>query len=985
MNRTKTILLAASALATLTIAGQANAQTAPAPAPGAAVVFLPGVSLDGAPPQCGTPGVNVPSTSAIGISADGSVVAGESTYSNCIVLWRNGVPELQPGFYPDPRFASSGNGFSRVTALSGNGRVVVGHGGESASQGSLLDYSVGAAQYWTAATDAQFIPVIERLTAAQFNASLASRLPGFVGTGFTAFGDVVRVPVGSAYVNNDGTYFAVNSAYSGDFRYPAAGAFSVQFDGRVLRWSPANGYQELPTFGDGLRMGATGIDGSGNRIVGQAYSLRLSPENEYLRRAFLWDSTTGLVRLPDLASSFANPSLVFESGATGISRDGTTVIGFSRAADGISHPVLWRGGAITDLGFVAGRTPTMGRRFDDNVHTPLAASAGGTVIVGRVGDDCCNGNTTTDRAWRWSAATGMQELQQIAINAGLNLNGYVLYEANGISDNGQFISGNAYNGTAVGARELGYVLQLAQVTHSRLIVTIRLPGVTQQSIVNQTFNTQVDALLNGTNVFTRTVTDPITGAGGVTALADARAALQVGSGLRRVVIGAPTLLSNVTTVLGTINNTVDVASGSSTSTATINTFGPATVITGDLGVCATGVVGSSAPTGCSLPGTPVTVDAGILNSNVYTQTNNSVIPTTTQTVNQLITAKWQIAATAGNQFGTVHALVGPAAFERGDRLVGQLLALGGGDGAASSGMARAAMPGGDESGLASGGGGGESGLTMFGGYFGGRTSIDADASIPVARVKGDSDGFVLGLQQALGYTAHVGIALDHGSSDYTVRDPLYPETLKLKHTQAALFAGYSDGGFSLSGAASYGFGTARTNMLTPTTPATGKRDINSWSLGAQAGYAVSLGKDASLTPHIGIRHTSAKLKGFIEVGGPTPLLGLSQTVDRTRLYAGLEAKAGFDLGGLTLTPRLYGRIARDSGDASGTADLVFASAPGGPAMQALGPGVGKTLAEYGASIDADVSETVSIWAGYDGSLREGSKANFAKAGLSIRW
>ena len=321
----------------------------------------------------------------------------------------------------------------------------------------------------------------------------------------------------------------------------------------------------------------------------------------------------------------------------------------------------------------------------------------------------------------------MQDLQQLALNAGLNLNGFELYEANGVSDNGQFISGNSFNSSQNVYR--GFVLQLAQVTQSRLIVTLRLPGVTQTSIVNQTFNTQVDALLNGANVFTRTVNDPITGAGGVTALSNARAALQVGSGLRRVVIGAPTLLSNVTTVLGTTNNTVDVASGTTTSTATINTFGPANVITGDLGVCATGVVGSTAPTGCSLPGTPVAVNSGILNSNVYTQTNNTVTPTTTPTVNQLITARWQVSATAGNQFGTVHALVGPAAFERGDRLIGQLLGISGGDASAASGITRAALPVRDKSGL----GGGEGGLTMFGGYFGGRSSMNADAGIPVAR------------------------------------------------------------------------------------------------------------------------------------------------------------------------------------------------------------------------------------------------------------
>lgn len=977
MNRTKSILLGATALAMFALPQVAHAQTTP----GVAVVFLPPVDLTNAPVQCGTPSGSPENTSAYAISADGTVVAGQSGVADCIVLWSNGVPQLQPGNYPGR--PDLGNFMPIITSLSGDGRVVVGHGASSPSSGSLLDYSVEPTQYWTAANGSQFMPVIETLSATQFNAELASRLPGYVGTGFTASGSVVeRGPTGSAFVNGDGSFFAVNSAYIGSFEFSSGiGAFGYQFDGRVLRWSPTSGYQELPTFGDGLNMGATGIDGSGNRIVGQAWSLTLSPANEYLTRAFLWDATTGLTRLPDLAASFDNPSLVFASGATGISRDGTTVFGFSRAADGITHPVFWRGGAITDLGFLPGRTPTTPDPFGDNFHIPLAASAGGTVIVGRVGEECCNGSTTTDRAWRWSAATGMQELQQIALNAGLNLNGFVLSEAVGISDDGQFILGNAYNGSADGARELGFVLQLAQVTQSRLIVTIRLPGVTQTAIVNQTFSTQVDAKLNGETVFTRTVTDPITGAAGVTALADARASLQQVSGLRRVVIGAPTLISNVTTVLGTTNSVVDVASGSTTSTATVNTFGPATVATGNLGTCATPAANNTNPTGCSLAGTPVTVDAGILNSNVFTNTINSVTPTTTPTVNQLMTAKWQVSATAGNQFGTVHALAGVAAFDRGDRLIGQLLGMGGSGGGQSESanrVTRAAMPVRDTNGF----GGGNGGLTMFGGYFGNWSHIDADARVPVADVKGSTNGFVLGLEKNLG-AGRVGVAIDHGTSDFTVRDAAYPETLALKQTQIGLFAGWNSGRFSLDGAAAYGFGTARTSLTTPTTPATASRDVQGWSLGAQAGYTVPLGNAASVELVSGVRHTSASLNAFAETGGPSPLLGRDQSVTRTRVYGGIEAQAGTDLGGLTLTPRLHARVAHDSGDASGTADLLFVSAPTGPVMTAVGPGVGRTVGELGGSLDAAVGGNVHIWAGYDGTIRDGAQAHAAKAGLTV--
>ncbi len=356
-------------------------------------------------------------------------------------------------------------------------------------------------------------------------------------------------------------------------------------------------------------------------------------------------------------------------------------------------------------------------------------------------------------------------------------------------------------------------------------------------------------------------------------------------------------------------------------------------------------------------------------------------PTTTTTVNQLVTARWQLSATAGNQFGTVHALAGVAAFERGDRLIGQLLGLNGASQRGGAGVARAGSPASAADGLV----GDAGGLSMFGGYFGNWSRIDADASVPVANVRGRTNGFVLGVQQALGDSARIGVAVDHGSSDYTVRDATYPETLDFQQTQLALFAGWNSGGFSLDGAAAYGFGSAETSLATPTTAALADYDVNAWSLGAQAGYTVALGDAASVELVTGVRHVAARLASFAEEGGDSPLAGLGTDVSRTRIYAGIEGEAALDLGGLTLTPRLHARLAQDSGDASGVADLVFASAPGGPVMQAFGPGVGQTVAELGGSLDAQLGGGVHLWAGYDGTIRNHARTYAVRAGLTLRW
>jgi len=931
MNRIKSNLLAATALGLFGGAMVAAPQVVRAQnAPGAAVVFLP------APPEAPADS----GTHATGISADGSTVAGNDdtgVLTSNIIVWVNGVPRTvvvnQPtAARPIPR------GFS-VDSISGNGLTITGHENDPDHRSMI----------WTQATGAVYFP----------NPS-AGNLISF-----------------DTYANSDGTYFAVSGRPNPTLSDGSNNPLSLTTPDKAYRYSAAGGYESLGNFGATWNMRAAGISGDGATIIGNAFDTTpgLFPSVEQYRQvAFKWNAATGLSRLPDLSSSPQSGRIPALSAANGISRDGSTTVGASRGNDGFVQAVYWRADGVHALGFIPGTAlPTATLLESVGSTNALAANADGSIIVGR------SIGAANDLAWRWTAASGMQDLNLLATNAGLNLNGFVLTDAVGVSDNGQFITGNSFN--AAQGQFLGYVLQLAQITQSRLIVTIRLPGVTQTSIVNQTFSTQVDAKLNGATVFTRTVADPVTGAGGVTALADARAALQVGGGLRRVVIGAPTLISNTTTVLGTTNSVVDVASGTSTSTATVNTFGPATVATGNLGTCATPAANNTNPTGCSLPGTPVTVDAGILNSNVFTNTINSVTPTTTPTVNQLITAKWQVSATAGNQYGTVHALAGVAAFDRGDRLIGQLLGMGGGQ---SSGrdnhVARAAMPMRDASGL----GGEDSGLTMFGGYFGNWSHIDADASVPVADVKGSTNGFVLGLEKRLG-AARVGVAVDHGTSDYTVRDATYPETLELKHTQVALFAGWQGSGFSLDGAAAYGFGTARTSLTTPTAPATANRDVKSWSFGAQAGYTVPLSKSASVELVGGVRHVSANLNAFTETGGPSPLMGRDQTVHRTRTYAGIEAQAGIDMGGVTLTPRLHARYAHDSGSASGTADLVFASAPNGPVMQAVGPGVGRDVAELGGSLDAAVGGNVHLWLGYDGTFRNGAQSHAAKAGVTVAW
>lgn len=883
--------------------------------PGLAVVFLP-ASPDSEPDE---------NTTAGGITQDGRVVGGYESDGG--VIWTDGVAVrvTVPGLIYD-------------ASISGDGSTLFG----------------------TTVATGGFRPFVRR------SGSTTLLLPNP--------SEEVQVRFATA-ASTDGRYITVNGSSSIGQVFLAPGSVQTY---RAYRWSESGGYLDLGQFdpvpaiiaGRNQYGGisASAISGDGNIIAGgyEPYNSNgFSPRSG--QGAFVWTQAGGLQKLPFLTAPATASALDNYASVRGISRDGSTIVGAALGSDGNVQAVYWRNGTITGLGHLPGTTPAQGET------SAFAANADGSVIVG--GSFFAS---DLDRAWRWSAVTGMQDLTILAQNAGLALNGFVLRDAVGVSDNGQFITGNARNSEL--GQSLAYVLQLAQVTQTQLIVRVILPGVTLESIVNQSFNTEVTGTLNGQTVFTRSFTDPINSTTGTTALAAARAALTT-TGLRRVTIGTPVLLSNTTTVTSQTNNTVNVTS-TQTTTAAVNTLGPATVQTGDLGICATAATNGQGPTGCSLPGTATAVSPGILNSNIYSNSIQSITPTTTPMVNQLITARWQVAATAGNQFGTVHALAGPASFEQGDRLMRQLLRNGMVSG---DGNTKVARQGANLNESVSALGGSDSGLSMFGSYYHSWSSVDADASVPVAQVNGNTDGFVLGIAKDLDSGVRLGVAVDHGSNDQRVADPLYPETMSVKQTQAAVFAGWTSGRLSLSGTGAYGFGNVSTTLASPGGISSAKRDLDGWSLGGQARYLVPLGKDAQVGLVSGIRHSSAKLHAFTEAGGSSPLTGLERTVSRTRLFAGLEGEAVLNLGSVELTPRLHARAAHDSGDYSGVANVVFASNPSGPVYQALGPGTGEWAAELGGSIEMAMGSNINLWASYDAGIKTSASIQSVQAGLSIKF
>jgi len=119
------------------------------------------------------------------------------------------------------------------------------------------------------------------------------------------------------------------------------------------------------------------------------------------------------------------------SEAYGVSADGSTTVGYSHNSTGQVRAFRWtQATGMQDLGTLGGESKA------------LSASGDGSVVVGY----STYAGHPAHRAFRWTQATGLQDLN-IAYASLLTPYSY-LSQANAISPNGRYIVGVGYNAAA---------------------------------------------------------------------------------------------------------------------------------------------------------------------------------------------------------------------------------------------------------------------------------------------------------------------------------------------------------------------------------------------------------------------------------------------------------------------------------------------------------------------------------------------------------
>jgi probable HAF family extracellular repeat protein len=236
-------------------------------------------------------------------------------------------------------------------------------------------------------------------------------------------------------VNDDGSVVVGLSELSGGL---------VQ---HAFRWTSAGGMIDLGSANGASGLSrALGVSGDGNTIVGVS-DFPIGPS-----QAFSWTSGAGFVGLGTLGGA---------SVATAITKDASVIVGQAGLGSNDSHAFRWTlAGGLQDIGTTSGNNNAAATAVSDNGKVVAGIAAARPLALSNPGWDF----GSDSRAFRWTAATGMQDLTQLLSDNGVNLTGITLVAALAISADGQFIVGAATTPATGPNATAGFIAQVCDAS-----------------------------------------------------------------------------------------------------------------------------------------------------------------------------------------------------------------------------------------------------------------------------------------------------------------------------------------------------------------------------------------------------------------------------------------------------------------------------------------------------------------------------------------
>jgi uncharacterized protein with beta-barrel porin domain len=227
---------------------------------------------------------------------------------------------------------------------------------------------------------------------------------------------------------------------------------------------------------------------------------------------------------------------------------------------------------------------------------------------------------------------------------------------------------------------------------------------------------------------------------------------------------------------------------------------------------------------------------------------------------------------------------------------------------------------------------------------------------------------------------NLGLSIDQSHSKIDV--PLAFQCATLDLTQVGANFSIDKGPWTLAGAYVHGFGNVNSNRDTGAALATAS--YNAVLDGALVELDYYWMKDEfRIVPKLGLEYVRSHTDGFTERGTPFFLVTASSaTAERARLLIGAEVGRYFILDRTVLDLSVYGKFIDNFYQAFSP---VLVSLPGFQPVTVQGIGESRHGADAGAAASLNLSNSLRLYARYDGKFRENFVSHQGTAGFEVRW
>jgi uncharacterized protein with beta-barrel porin domain len=239
-------------------------------------------------------------------------------------------------------------------------------------------------------------------------------------------------------------------------------------------------------------------------------------------------------------------------------------------------------------------------------------------------------------------------------------------------------------------------------------------------------------------------------------------------------------------------------------------------------------------------------------------------------------------------------------------------------------------------------------------------------------------GGVAGIGARILPGVNVGISVDQSHTAIDV--PLALQSAGLDLTQIGLNASVDKGPWTWAMAVVHGFGKINSSRDTGFGTASAGYDAHIDGALTELSYYWSVDQ-SRIVPKAAFEYVRAVTGGFQEVGGLDPVSATGATSERSRILLGAEIGHYWIVGQKILDLSAYGKFVDNlSQDFSST--LVSL---GPESITVQGIGESRYGADAGAALSLSLTDTVRLYANYDGKFRAATQSHQGTLGVEVKW